>query len=154
MHQPFEMFLSELAKVLEFSSLHPDEHGACLIIMKEGNVPLLFEFDDQLVPNTVLLSSPILSIPTTHGLTIHEALLKGNGGIEETLSVKPDDEMLYLHRRFHPQIGASEIDQLLQIFLQTLKEWKAKVQNIVHQLPDAHRAFPHPAAMQLFPYKA
>lgn len=152
MSTPFETFLLELAKVMQFSTLAPDARGACLIIMKEGNFPLLFEFDEQLVPNTVLLSSPIAAIPIAHRADIYEASLIGNSAIEDTLSVKPDEDMLYLHCRFHPEIQASEIDERLQFFLATVKEWKGKVEEIATQPPRGDKTPPY--SIQVFPYKA
>jgi hypothetical protein len=150
----FEIFLTQLAVVMHFSSLAPDGRGACLIIMKEGNIPLLFEFDEQLVPNTVLLSSPIITIPITHRADIYEALLKANSTIEETLSVKPDEDMLYLHRRFHPDIQAHEIEQLLEPFLKNVKHWKMQVEAIASEPPHSDKFPPHPSAIKVFPFKA
>lgn len=152
MTTPFETFLLELAKVLQFTHLEPDAHGACLIIMKEGNVPLLFEFDDHLVPNTILLSSPIAHFPIEHRVDIYEVSLSGNATIEETLSVKPDEDHLYVHRRFHPEIQAADIEKLLEIFLETVKKWKGEVERIVSQPPRGKTS--HPSAIQVFPYKA
>jgi len=154
MSSTFETFLLELAKVLHFSSLAPDAHGACLIIMKDGSIPLLFEFDDQLVPNTILVSSPIAALPITHHADIYEALLKGNASIEETLSVKPDEDVLYLHRRFHPDIQSAEIEQLLHFFLQNIKEWKLRIETITSQPPLSDKLPPHPSAIKVFPFKA
>jgi len=154
MSTPFEIFLLELAKVLQFSTLAPDARGACLIIMKDGNVPLLFEFDDQLVPNTVLLSSAVASIPIAHRADIYEASLIGNMAIEDTLSIKPDEDMLYLHCRFHPQIQAVEIEQSLKFFLSNFKEWKRKVDEIA-KMPPRIDKIPSPSSfIQVFPYKA
>ena len=154
MSKPFETFLLELAKVLHFPTLAPDARGACLIIMKDGNIPLLFEFDEQLVPNTVLLSSPITAIPVSHRLDVFEALLMGNSTIEDTLSAKPDEDMLYLHRRFHPEIQSSEIEQLLQTFLQTVKQWQGKVEAISKKPPRADKMPPPPSSIKVFPFKA
>jgi Tir chaperone protein (CesT) family len=152
---PFETFLVELAHVLQFSTLAPDARGACLIIMKDGNIPLLFEFDEQLVPNTVLLSSPITTIPDSLRASIYEAILLGNSSIEDTLSVKPDEDMLYLHRRFHPQIQASEIEALLQNFLATAKQWQEKVKTIAAQPRREDKTPPQlPSSIQILPYKA
>jgi hypothetical protein len=135
MNQPFETFLLELAKVLKFSTLAPDSQGACMIVMSEWNASLLFEFDDQLVPNTVLLSSPIASIPIAHCNVVCEAALIGNTHIEETLSLKPDEDLLYLHRRFHPLMEASDIEKLLTMFLETLKTWREHVEVLIKQPP-------------------
>lgn len=147
----FEIFLLELAKVLQFPSLSPDAHGACLIIMKEGKIPLLFEFDEQLVPNTVLLSCALSPISIIHRIDIYEALLIGNSSQEDTLSIKPDEDMLYLHRRFHPDIQSIDLEPLLHQFLETAKEWKNRVEVISKNPPRAHPS--HPSSIQVFPYK-
>ncbi len=150
----FEVFLLELAKVLQFSTLAPDAKGACLIIMKEGNIPLLFEYDEQLVPNTILLSCLVCAIPMEKRCEVYEASLIGNASIEETLSVKPDEDLLYLHRRFHPSIQASDLDKLLKRFLENVKLWKGKV-DIIAKEPSRSDQLPHhPASIQVFPYKA
>jgi hypothetical protein len=154
MSSSFEGFLLELARVLYFPTLAPDEQGACLVIIKEGNIPLLFEFDDQLEPNTILLSSPIAAIPPRHRSDIYEALLRGNMVAEDTLSAKPDEELVFLHRRFHPNIQAKEIDFLLQIFLQTVKEWKIKVEAIASQPPKLNQIPSKPTLIKVFPFKA
>jgi hypothetical protein len=151
MTTPFEKFLQELAKVLHFPQLAPDAHGVCLIIMKEGNIPLLFEFDDHLVPNTILLSSPIIHFAIDHRVEIYKASLIGNTTIEETLSVKPDEDLLYLHRRFHPDIGSSDLETLLQTFLDIAKKWRGKVEQILSQPPQEKTS--HRPTIQVFPYK-
>jgi hypothetical protein len=150
----FETFLMELAKVLQFSSLAPDAHGACLIVMKEDSSSLLFEFDDQLVPNTILLSCPIIPIPIDHRAAIYEAALIGNNTIEDTLSVKPDEDTLFLHSRFHPSIQAAEIEKILYSFLKNVKLWKSKVETISKEPPSSSQMPPHPSSIQVFPYKA
>src|SRR5262249_27351044 len=154
MNPGFEEFLMQLAQVLQFQRLAPDEQGACLIVMKESNAQLLFEFDEQLVPNTVLLSCLISSIPIDHRSDIYEALLAGNSTIEDTLSVKPDEDLLYLHRRFHPSIQADSLEKLLNTFLETVKTWKLNVDTISKQPPHAGRIPPHPSAIKVFPFKA
>jgi len=150
MSTPFETFLLELAKVLNFSTLAPDPQGACLIIMKDGDTSLLFEFDDQLVPNTVLLSSPIAPIPIINRIDVYEAALIGNTSIEDTLSVKPDEDVLYLHRRLHPLMQATDIEQLIRIFLETIEQWKGRIATITTQ-PSRETFTPFPSAIQVFP---
>jgi hypothetical protein len=150
----FEIFLLELAKILHFPTLAPDENGACLIMMKEGEIPLLFEFDQQLVPNTILLSSPLLPIPTTHCEKIYKTILIGNSSQEQTLSVKLDEEILYLHQRFHPSIRSSELEPLLNQFLEQVRVWKEKIETIIKSPPSSDETPPHPSAIQVFPYKA
>ncbi len=150
----FKTFLLELAKVLEFSTLAPDEKGACLIIMKEGQIPFLFEYDEQLVPNTVLVSCAITSIPIERRADVYEAILKENHRIEETLSVKPDEDMVYLHRRFHPLIQAEELDTFLHSFLERVKQWKVEVEQIAHRPPRSDKIPAPPTSIKVFPYKA
>lgn len=150
----FELFLQELAKVLQFSTLAPDAKGACLIIMKEGNVPLLFEYDEQLVPNTILVSCLVCQIPMERRIEVYDASLIGNASIEESLSVKPDEDLLYLHRRFHPSIQAGDLDKLLKRFLENVKLWKGKVDALSKEPPRSDQLLHHPASIQVFPYKA
>lgn len=149
----FENFLLELAKVLHFKTLAPDSYGACLIIIKEGNVPLLFEFDDQLVPNTILVSTPIAPIPIPYREALYEASLMGNHNLEGTLSVKPDEDILYFHRRLHPSIQAEDLEKLLRIFLENISFWKERVATILQNTAPSDK-MPHPSSIQVFPYKA
>lgn len=150
---PFELFLEKLAKVLLFSSLGPDSNGVCLIEMKEGRIPLLFEFDDQLVPYSILVSTPLYAFPLTHRYGIYQICLMGNGEMEETLSVKPDEDLLYLHRRIHPEIDIFDLDLLLKNFLEKVKDWKDQAVTLCSQPPEI--LIPHPSSsIQVFPYKA
>lgn len=144
----FEVFLKELAPLLHFPSLAPDSSGACLIIIKDGEIPLLFEFDDHLVPNTILVSTYIAPIPKEQRALFYAASLNGNCLIEETLSVKPDEEALYLHRRFHPDIQSPHLDQVFQGFLKQAKEWKAKAGLLAKEQPSSMNI---PSGIQVFP---
>ncbi len=150
---PFELFLSELAKALNFSSLAPDSQGVCLIQIKNEETPLLFEFDDQLVPNTVLLSSPVSAVPIERRAEVFESILMANLEIEDTLSVKPDEDMLFLHRRLHPQIHAREIREIIKTFLDTVRTWKEKIDDIRKLAPRPLNVLPFPPAINVFPNK-
>lgn len=126
MTEDFEAFLSQLANALEFKSLKPDPQGACLIIMKQGWIPLLFEFDDRIVPGSILVSSPIG--PSSKNQTeLLQALLKQNTSIEETVSWKEDDQQIYLHRRFSPDIPLADLKQALDSFLDQVNNWRKKL---------------------------
>ncbi len=150
----FEAFLLELAKVLDFSTLAPDQNGACLIIMKEGNIPLLFELDEQLVPNKILLSSNVLAFPIERRAEIYELSLKTNDSIEETVSVKPDEDELYLHQRINPEIQAKELEMVLNTFLEQITLLKSAVEKLLQE-PVKHPTIPpSPGGINPFPYKA
>lgn len=118
--------------------------------MKESGIPLLFEFDDHLVPNTILVSTQIAPIPIDKRAAFYEASLQGNSRMEETLSIKPDEDFLYLHRRFHPDIQAEDIDLALQAFLKQVKVWKEKAEALAKN-PAQHAM---PPSIKVFPYKA
>lgn len=155
MMSPFESFLKELAEVLGFSQLAPDTQGACLIMMKEGHIPLLFEFDDQLVPYTILVSSLIGLIPPKYQADLYEAALIGNETIEQTLSIKPDEDLLYLHQRLQPAMQAPDLEKVLNSFLDTLKIWKETLENITKTPPhEMKKKSSDPSGIQVFPYKA
>lgn len=146
----FELFLKELAKVWQFSSLAPDEKGACLISLKEEDLFLLFEYDDQLVPNTVLLSTEIIPFPIVYRSDMYEVCLKGNHSIEETLSVKPDEDLLYLHRRFHPDIDAEDLDPLITSFIHCVKEWRENVARLISKPPRTFQIPSFPTSIRFF----
>jgi hypothetical protein len=149
----FESFLTELAHVLQFATLTPDAKGGCLIVMKEDNIPLLFEFDEQLVPNTVLLSCLVCPIPLEKRAEVYEACLIGNQSIDACLSVKPDEDLLYLHRRFHPTIQATNLEKHLLQFLDTAQLWKKKVETITKTPLPPNKLPLHPSSLHIFPYK-
>ena len=126
----FQTFLTHLAPVLEFQDLKPDQHGACLIIMKEHNVPLLFEFDESLVPNSILLSSPVAQIEVGCEEQVHGLCLKGNEQMHNTLSKRPDEDQIYLHRRLHPDIDTEQLRPIIQQFVEHVVTWKQKLEAV------------------------
>ncbi|MCP5469792.1 MAG: type III secretion system chaperone [Chlamydiales bacterium] len=129
----FRIFLKQLAKVLQFTALAPDKHGACLVIMKKNNIPLLFEFDDHLVPNTILISTPIIEVALSHEWHFYNETLKGNSLGEETLSLKPDDNLIYLHRRLSPLISAEDLQDILDVFIAKTVQWKECFEKITQE---------------------
>lgn len=150
----FENFLKELAQLLEFPSLSPDEKGACLIIMKASNTPLLFELDEQLVPNKILISSEVLTFPLERRAEIYEECLKLNSIIEETVSVKPDEDVIYLHRRLTSEIQENELKVVIDTFLEHIQMTKQRIEKLLGQ-PAKHQTIPpSPSSIQIFPYKA
>ena len=149
----FETFLQELAKVLQFSTLAPDQNGACLIVMKENKIPLLFELDEQLVPNKILVSSPVISFPIERRAEIYEECLKVNHGIEETISVKPDEDLIYLHRRISYEIQAKELEVIVHGFIKQINMMKGHVEQLLKQPPKHPKFPPPPSSIQVFPYK-
>lgn len=128
-------FLTQLAVALEFTALSLDKQGVCLIVMKAHNIPLLFEFDDHLVPNTVLLSTPILPLPHEYEWEAMIKALMGNHMMEETLSLKPDDNILYFHRRMSPHIKAKELKLLIDRFLEQTLKWKGALEDVNFDKP-------------------
>lgn len=139
MEKDFHRFLEVLADTFDFPNLAPDAHGACLIHQKEHQAYLLFEFDEQLVPNTVLVSSPVLPLPVHNRADILEACLKGNHENLETLSIKNDEGVIYLHRRVHPNIEKEELQHVLDSLLNQIKVWRQKINDLSTQPPQSHR---------------
>lgn len=150
----FETFLRELAKVLHFSSLTPDSNGVCLILMKEREIPLLFELDEQLVPNKILLSTSIIDFPIERRAEIYEVCLKMNASSEATVSVKPDEDKIYLHRRFSPDIQAPELEKIVEKFLEQANKIQAHIEELLTKPPKRPKIPPPPSSTQVFPYKA
>lgn len=112
----FETFLTELGKVVDIPGLKPDRFDACLLVMKKEGAHLLFELDEHIVPGTILLSTPIVSLESTQ-LTLLKQALSANEKNDATLSVKEDEHLLYLHDRLSPQLNAEEIKPLMDKFL-------------------------------------
>lgn len=149
----FQKFLNELAEALQFSSLQPDEAGACLILLRENQAELLFELDEQLVPGTILLSSPLTLIPSQNRIEIYEECLKGNRLLDETLSCKPDEDILYLHRRLNPDIRSENLKHVIVDFLTQLTQWRKKVDELSKRAPKAYRFPLPPEQFQLPPFE-
>ncbi len=131
----FQEFLNELAVVLGFP-LQPDDKGACLILMKQEEVPLLFEFDESLVPNTILISSEISPISEDILSAVLEEALIANHSMSETLSCRPDSNFLYLHKRVHPKIAAADLKIIVEPLVKQVTHWRGRVQEIQKSPPD------------------
>ncbi len=125
MNKAFQTFLQELAQGLDYGALMPDDSGGCVVNVEDKE--LLFEFDDQLVPNTVLLSAFVCDLPRERRKEILLDCLKANSEIEETLSKKPDEEVVYLHRRLHPDIRADELREVSAAFAKQISHWQQKI---------------------------
>ncbi len=143
MTDPFQLFLNELAEAFEFHSLTPDTEGACLLSLKNAALELLFEFDEQLVPNTILFSTFLCTLPQKNKIDILEACLKGNEQSNATLSCKPDEEVVYLHSRVHPDIRAAELKSWINEFVDQAMAWRKKIEEMEQASPKPHR-FPLP----------
>lgn len=125
MNKAFQSFLQELAQGLGYGTLLPDEYGGCVVTVDSQE--LLFEFDDKLVPNTVLLSALVSELPTEKRKEVLLECLKANSEMEETLSKKPDEEVIYLHRRLHPDIRAEELKLVSSAFANQIAHWQKKI---------------------------
>lgn len=125
MKRAFQQFLQELAQGLGYGTLLPDEYGGCAVTVESQE--LLFEFDDKLVPNTVLLSAAVCELPRERRKNVLLECLKANSEIEETLSKKPDEEVIYLHRRLHPDIRAEELKIVSTAFANRVAIWQKKI---------------------------
>lgn len=131
----FNDFLKVLANVLHFTSLEADQNGACLIVMKESGIPLLFEYDDELVPNHILISTHVVDFPMERRVEIYEMILKANHIMEATLSVKPGEDQIYLHQRISPEIPDLELNIVIQTFLEHVHMIKKAVEESLHNPP-------------------
>ncbi len=150
----FETFLLELAKILEFKTLKPDQQGTCLIVMKESQVHMLFEPDEQIVPHKILVSSPVAEFPVERRAEIYEMCLKSNNSIEETVSVKPDEDIIYLHRRIAPEIEAKELEIIVHGFIKQVQKISADVEKILQKPAKRPTVPPSSSSIEIFPYKA
>ena len=130
---PFETFLKTLASALEFTMLGPDEHGVCLIVTHKRSV--LFEEDRKIVPGTILMSTPLHALSPGHEKLLLTTILQGNSHIEETLSLKPGDETLYLHRRISSNIDSDTLKALIDTFVANAETWSTKLENTTKEHP-------------------
>ncbi len=148
----FEYFLLELAQALELKTLAPDAKEACLLIMKEGEVPLLFECDEHLVPNTILASSVVLSFPHERRKEVCMLTLKLNENAQSTASVKPDEDLFFLHLRIHPDVQSADLKGVITEFLRERKGALEQLHQLL-QTPAQNEVIPPPPS-SFFPYKA
>lgn len=154
MEEPFKSFLDELAKALDFSVLIPDAQGSCFFELPSQEVELLFEQDTSIVPNTILLSSQITSIPQEIIIAVLEESLIGNFEEENTVSCHPSEPALYLHRRLHQQMSADELKELIEDFVTCIHKWREKIRTL-SQNPPATLRIPIPSSrLTLYPFKA
>lgn len=144
----FNDFLKQVAEVFQLKRLEPDSFGVCLIEIKKTHVKLMFEYDEFIVPNTVLLSSPILTFSPHDRHDICVACLKGNAAMDETLSIKIGTDTVYLHQRIHPNVKNNELNLILQSFQKQVQHWKKTLAAIGETTPQSEDSF------HLFPYKA
>ena len=120
----FQLFLNQLAALLQLDSLAPSKEGACLIIMKASSIPLLFEFDDHIAPNTIVMSTPIIEVDPPHQELYAYRALQLNSSMEETLSLRAEAMSLYLHRRLSPYIQIAELKLIIDKFVERALQTK------------------------------
>lgn len=153
MNAIFADFLKELAKATHFSDLKPDQQGSCLLEFKNEKLHILFEYDDSLVPNTIIISTEIADYSKELIADVLEECLIGNYMIEETLSSQPNEATLFLHRRVHPQIDATEILAILESFLIQAQKWRQKIHEMSKQPSKKLRIPIPPSQINVFPFK-
>lgn len=149
MKSAFEEFLDELAKALLFKQLKPDSKGACLLVLQKEQIPLLFEFDNSLVPNTILVSIEVCPIPHEILRSVLEEGLMANQHLSETLSCKPDSDYLFLHKRLHPKIESADIKKSVDSLIHETQAWRSRVHEIL-QSPERDDTTPIGLKMQRF----
>ena len=149
-HNPFKDFLNELAKALEFSHLEADTHGACLIVLKEDQLPLLFEFDDSLVPGTILASCEIAPIPQEIKPIFLEQALIANHTLEETLSICPNKDSLFLHRRIGAKILSDDLKVVIDSLVSQARQWRKKIKDIEETPHEERQESPEKLNIQKF----
>jgi len=131
METNFKFFLEALSQALELSHLHPSTLGSCSVIAP-GNLPLLFEWDSAIIPDTILVSLPLGPLRADqHDLVI--AMLRANEDLASTLSLQQSDQMVFLHQRLSPTLSSSELKVALHQLLQDAKNWKQTLATHVGQ---------------------
>lgn len=153
MNETFISFLNELAQTLGFSTLTPDQKGVCQLAFEKESLELLFEFDEQLVPNTILLTAFLCPLPEKNKVQVMENCLKENANLLETLSCKPDEELVYLHLRIHPEIRSSELNPLVKNFLADATRLRQKIKQLGEE-EAAHRLPMPPPTFEIPRFKA
>jgi len=146
----FQEFLDQLAPLYGMRALRPDKMGACQLLLKKENLLVLFEYDDHVVPNTVLASVPLGEVLAGNEKQIMKELLKGNQKSENVLSMQPDEPICFLHRRLSSSIAGEELKKSLASFTGAAKKWIEKVGNPERAFDEQEESS---KAGQIFPYK-
>lgn len=117
---------------MEMPGLHPDQHGACLIVMKGSGIELLFELDETVSPGTVLVSTPLSSLRPESRLNMLTSLLTENKQLGPTLSKQTEEDTLYLHQRIHPDIDLPSLTSLIENFLHVVEACQKKLAGVAN----------------------
>ncbi|MEZ5314769.1 MAG: type III secretion system chaperone [Chlamydiales bacterium] len=150
----FKAFLVQLSKVLDFENLQPDKNGVCLISFTKKKIQMLIEYDESLISNKVLISSAVLYFPIDQRQQVYQYCLKTNHKIEASISIKPDEDILYLHQRIAPTIHATELKLIIDSFLETIKMIENDLTKLFKTSRKDHQVSSPSSLIQPFPYKA
>lgn len=132
----FQPFLDTLSTLLQNPGLRPDENGACKIIMKGSGASILFEYDEKIVPGSILLSTPVAPLRPESRNNMLKALLMGNWDLDGTLSKHPEKDEIFLHQRLDPEIELESLGPIIESFVYTKGNWEQKLASIPNDTKD------------------
>lgn len=127
----FQDFLNKLQRALGTSALHPDAHHACLLHFREEGVELLFEYDDRIVPQSVIVTSPIGVVSAAIARDLLEEALKENGVRETALAFVPEQESLFLFLRIPLFLEEAEVARLVHTCCAEVLLWRQRLESFV-----------------------
>jgi hypothetical protein len=114
----FQPFLNELAHVLEFNHLEPDQYGVCLIeLKKDPYLLLLFEPDTKIVKDSILISTTI-DQPPAFTQSFLMWLLSHFSQTPTTISLQFSPASILLHIRVSAHIKHPQLKAVLDFFIQ------------------------------------
>jgi len=113
----FGDFLTTLSSVIGFQIPPSDEP----FLLDET---VVFEFDDQVVPHTILMSAAVGPLLKDES-EFYVRCLEANDQMRPTLSLYEDT--LYLHQRVDPSISVENLKKELEDFKSALTIWKSRV---------------------------
>lgn len=126
MHKDFQAFLDQIAAIYGLPSLAPDNKGACQLRLHNENLSILFEYDNSVVFNTILLSSPLEEVHNNSPTLLIESF-QHNYLNDEVVSIQPAPSIYFLHRRFDTTIEQEYLQNALASFVHTATLWKNKL---------------------------
>jgi hypothetical protein len=144
----FQEFLQKIASLYSLDTLRPDQMGACQLFLKKENLHLLFEYDDHIVPDTILVSTSLGEIAIGKEEDVSKKLLKYNEKGEDILSIQPEEPICFLHRRLSPHLEKEKLQESLTTFKETAVYWQQEIQHpqeeeISEQKVTKQTLFPH-----------
>lgn len=111
----FNRFLTSCAEACQLKNLTDQGQGVCALSIDE--IPCLFELDETVVQDHVILSTQVASFPVDQQRFVMETCLKLNAHAPATLSIKPHEPRVMMHQRIPCDIDPQELRSIITDFV-------------------------------------